>query len=196
MTARAALNSEINAYRALWLCMRGRNFAIEPGAVPIGSSRGLFVMPAAFAIATAIEIAVLHLLVPWLWLQVTLAVVSIWSLVALFGHLAIHRTNPHYLTHSSLVLRQSGTVVTSIERTNILSIVPRRRFSETAPTIIDGRLYLPNTEGTTVDLVLESPISATVPALFPSRRKTEQIHQISLYVDEPTRLISIVAGCR
>lgn len=196
MTARAALGRETKAYRALWLCMRGRNFAIESGAVPIGSSRGLFVMPAAFAIATAIEVAVLHLLVPWMWLQVTLAVVSIWSLIALFGHLAIHRTSPHYLTDSSLVLRQSGTVVTSFELTNISSIVPRRRFSETAPTIIDRRLFLPNTEGTTVDLVLESPVSATVPAFFPSRRKSEEIHQISLYVDEPTRLISIVSGCR
>lgn len=150
-------------------------------------------MPAAFAVATVVEIGVLHLLVPWMWLRVSLAVASVWSLLALLGYLAIHRTNPHYLTDTSLVLRQSGEVVAIVDRTDIESITLRPRFTETAPTIRGDRLCLPNADGTKVDLALARPVTARLPALMPSRRITEEVSRISLYVDEPVRVLAMLA---
>ncbi|MFD4294551.1 hypothetical protein ACFWQG_15180 [Rhodococcus sp. NPDC058532] len=152
------------------------------------SARGTIALPLAFAAATVIEIAVVHVLLPHLWLRVIVAVISVWSLIALFGHLAVHRTRPHYLTDTSLVLRQSGAVVAIVDRASIASIRPRRRFNETVPTVRAGRLHLPNADGTRVDLVLKSPVTARLPALLPARRMTEQIDRISLYLDDPSVL--------
>nr|WP_240952051.1 hypothetical protein [Rhodococcus sp. BL-253-APC-6A1W] len=185
---RLFIRAEIRAYRALWLWIRGRHSEVEPGATVLGAHKGTLVLPVAFAVATVVEIVVLHLLLPWMWLRVSLAVVSVWSMVVLFGYLAIHRTNPHYLTDTSLVLRQSGSVVAVVDRVDIESVTVGRRFTETAPAIKDDRLYLPNPDGTNVDLTLARPVPARLPALLPSRRKTEKISRISVYVDEPTRM--------
>lgn len=187
------LRAEIRAYRALWLWIRGRHSRVEPGAIVLGAHKGTLVMPVAFAVATVVEIVVLHLLLPWMWLRMSLAVASVWSLVALFGYLAIHRTNPHYLTDKSLVLRQSGAVVAVIDRTDIESIALGPRFTETTPAIKDGRLYLPNADGTNVDLALARPVLARLPALMPSRRIAEQVSRISVYVDEPARMRATLA---
>lgn len=187
------VRAEIRAYRALWLLTRGRHSGVEPGAVVLRAHRGTLVMPVAFAVATVIEIVVLHLLLPWMWLRVSLAVVSVWSLVALFGYLAIHRTHPHYLTDRSLALRQSGAVVAVIDRTDIESVTVGPRFTETAPAIKDDRLYLPNAGGTNVDLALARPVLVRLPALMPSRRIAEEVSRISVYVDEPARMRAMMA---
>lgn len=184
------VRAEIRAYRALWQAIRDRDSGVEPGAVVLRARRGTLALPVAFAVATAVEIGVMHLLLPWAWLRVALALASIWSLIALLGYLAVHRTHPHYLTATRLVLRQSGAVVAVVDRSEIESAVLRRRFAETAPTIADATLILPTADGTTVDLVLTCPVQATLPALVPARSKTGQVRHISVYVDDPTRLLS------
>lgn len=190
------IRAEIRGYRALWQAIRGRDCGVEPDAIVLRARRGALALPVAFAIATVVEIGALHLLLPWAWLRVALALVSVWSLIALSVYLAVHRTHPHYLTGASLVLRQSGAVVAVIDRARIESVVARRRFTQTAPTVVDGRLFLPGADGTTVDLTLTSPVTVTLPALVPARRKTGEVDHISVYVDEPDLLVSALRGRR
>ena len=190
----ALVRAELRAYRALWLWARGRCSGVEPGAVVLTANKGTLVLPVAFAVATVIEIVVLHLLLPWMWLRVAVALISVWSLLAMFGYLAVHRTNPHYLTETSLVLRQSGKVVTVIERSDIAALESRPRFSETAPAIRESHLFLPNTDGTVVGLALKSTVKATLPAMFASRTKTGEVNRISLYLDEPRQLLATLTS--
>ncbi|WP_231390278.1 hypothetical protein [Nocardia sp. CNY236] len=185
---RPFVRAELKAYRALWLWIRGRHSEVEAGALVLDARRGTLAMPVAFAVATLLEIIVLHLLLPWTWVRVSVAVASVWSLVALLGHLAIHLTSPHFLTDTSLVLRRSGAVVAVVDRTDIESITSRHRFTETAPTVRDGRLHLPNADGTNIDLTLARPVTARLPALLPSRRITAEVTRISVYVDEPAHV--------
>ncbi|QBJ94636.1 hypothetical protein ERC79_00615 [Rhodococcus sp. ABRD24] len=184
------VKTEIRSYVALWMWIRGRNSVPESDAVVFSSHAGTLVVPTAFALATGIEVVVLHLLIPWQWVQAVLAVLSVWSLVMLFGYFAIHRTHPHYATSERLVLRHSGAVVVAVALANIERVTLRRRFAETTPAIVAGRLFLPNADGTTVDMVLGRPVTVRMPALSPSRRKTADVTSISVYVDEPDRLIS------
>ncbi|NMM92481.1 hypothetical protein B2J88_51030 [Rhodococcus sp. SRB_17] len=148
------------------------------------------VLPAAFGVATLVEIGVLHFVLPWLWLRVTLAVLSVWSLLAMLGYLAVHRVHPHYLTDSHFVVRQSGTNVVSIHRSDIASAALSRRFSETNPMVVDNRLYLPNMDGTNVDIALTQPISIQLPAMLPRFRKTSSVDYVSMYVDDPAVLVT------
>lgn len=166
------LRAEIRAYTSLWFWVRGRDADVEAGALVFHSSRSSLVLPAAFGTATLVEIGVLHLLLPWLWLRIAAAALSAWSLLALLGYLAVHRVRPHYATASRFVVRQSGKIVASIHRSDIASVMPARRYSETNPAVIEGRLYLPNMDGTNVDIVLTQSISAQLPALLRRHRKT------------------------
>ncbi|MFC4603648.1 hypothetical protein [Rhodococcus kronopolitis] len=188
------VRAEIRGYRALWLWLSGRVDGVERGAVAFSSSRGSMVVPVAFAAATVVEVGVLHLLLPWAWLRVVVAVLSIWSLLALLGFLAVERVHPHYLTDTHLVLRQSGTVIASIGRAEVMAASRCLRFSETAPTVVDGRLHLPNADGTTIDIDLGRPVRVNLPALLPSRRKVELVSRISVYVDEPARFVAALRG--
>lgn len=178
---------------ALWLWIRGRDAVMEKGAVVVRSSGGSLVLPVAFGIATVIEMAVLHLLVPWTWLRVVLAVASVWSLVALFGYLALHRVHPHFVTDTRFVVRQSGTVIASIQREFVASAAGVRRFDTTTPEIEGSRLTLPNLDGTNVDVVLRQPIHVELPALIPRYRQSGFVDRVSLYVDEPADLVGILS---
>ncbi len=176
----------------MWV--RGRK-SIPGGDVDVFTAeRGTLAVPVAFAIATGIETVVLHLVVPWLWLQIVLAVGSVWSLLTLFGFLAVHRTHPHYTAGRRLVLRHFGSVVASIDLDDIESSSCSSRFTETAPTVVDRRLFLPNSDGTTVDVVLKTPVPVRLPALLPSRRKAVSVTGVSVFVDDPVRLVGRLRG--
>lgn len=179
------IRADVRAYTSLWLWMRGGDADIEPGALVFRSNRGTMTLPIAFGVATVVEIGVLHFVLPWTWLRTTLAVLSVWSLFALFGYLAVHRVRPHYLTEAYFVVRQAGSTIAAIERTAVASVALSRRFSETHPTVITDRLYLPNIDGTNIDIVLAQPISIHVPAFLPPNRRTSTIQSISMYSTTP-----------
>lgn len=188
------IRAELLAYQSLWFWGCGRDQGVEPGGVPIRASGGSLVLPVAFGIATVVEIAVLHLLIPWMWLSAILAVVSVWSLLALFGYLAVHRVHPHFVTDSRFVVRQSGKVVVSIDRTLIASARCSRRYGDTAPALEGGRLVLPNLDGTNIDVVLKQPIPAGLPSIIPRYRRSGSVDRVSLYIDEPADLVTALSN--
>lgn len=174
----------IGTYRSIWLWARGRDADVEPGAIVFRSTEGTLALPIAFGVATLIEVVALHFLIPWQWLRIALAVLSVWSLVAVFGYLARHRVHPHCLTSSSLVLRQSGQVVATIPRSDIASVAPVRRFAETSARIAGSTLHLPNLDGTNIDVRLTQTVAARIPTVF-GRADPASIDRICLYVDDP-----------
>lgn len=180
-----AVSAEIRTYRSLALWVRGRFDTLPPGATPITASSGTLFMPLAFITATLIEVAVLHLLIPWAWLKLAAAIVSIWSLVIFLGFLAVHRVNPHYYTADAIVLRQSGKPVTEIRLGDLTHINQARRFTETVFTVRDGRLFLPNGDGTNLDLHLATEADVKLPSIRPSRRHSDRVTAVSLHVDDP-----------
>ncbi|WP_338891695.1 hypothetical protein [Rhodococcus sovatensis] len=188
------IRAEARAYTSLWLWVRGRVADVEPGALVFRSNRGTMTLPVAFGVATVVEIGVLHFVLPWMWLRIALAVLSVWSLFALLGYLAIHRVRPHYSTDTHFVVRQSGSTIAAIERSTIESVVLSRRYSETNPIAIADRLHLPNIDGTNVDIVLAQPISIQLPVLLHKHRKATSIRHISVYVDDPAALVTELQG--
>lgn len=185
-----ASRSRLRSYTSLWLWARGRDVGIAPGGLVVKANNGSMVLPVAFAIATLVEMGVLHLLIPWLWLSIVLAVLSVWSLLAFLGHFAVDRVYPHYLTDSLFVVRRFGEVVAVIKRSEIRSVTLTRRLSETNATVVDNRLYLPNMDGANVDITLNQPISIALPALLARHRKRVDVDHISVHVDDPAALVT------
>lgn len=181
----------MRAYSSLWRWVRGRT-DVPQDAVPLVAHHGTLVMPAVFGVATLVELAVLHLVLPWPWLRLVLAIVSIWSLVALLGSIALHRVHPHYVNDTHLVLRQSGSTVLSLCRSDIASVSLIRRFSENTPTMREGRLFLPNANGTSVDITLRKQVDAQLPALIPKYRQAGPVLQVSICLDRPADFVALM----
>ena len=151
-------------------------------------------MPAAFLVATVLELIVLHLVIPWAWLSIALGVASVWSLVVVFAVVVADIVYPHYVTDRELVLRRSGRVVARVPLPLIETVAPCLRYNHTATAYEDGRLFLAGPDGTTVDLKLREPVAVRVDSLLPSGRIAAELSRISLSLDEPDELGREVAA--
>ena len=134
----------------------------------------------------------LHLLIPWPWLSVTLAILSIWGLAFVFGFVATDLVHPHYLKGTTLVLRQSGRIVAEVPIDEHLAVTARRRSSPTAPDVDGSRLHLPNQDGTNIELVLADTVAAEIASMVPAWRHAGDVDVINVYVDEPETIIAAV----
>ncbi|MCW3468731.1 hypothetical protein OMK68_03520 [Rhodococcus pyridinivorans] len=181
----ALIRAELRSYRALWFLIRGRRVGAGPEVTTIGYTRGTMSVPIAWLVASVIEIAVVHILVPWEWLRWTLLIVSVYSLLPLAGWLADRVVNPHLLTRDGLVLRSGHQVVARIDADNLQRCIPRHRF-QPAETGVDGEvLFLPGPDGTNLDLVLAEPVEALLPGFFEHRRRPALVSRFAIHVDDP-----------
>ncbi|APE09149.1 MULTISPECIES: hypothetical protein [Rhodococcus] len=179
------IRAELRSYRALWFLIRRRRIGVGPDVTTIGYTRGTMSVPIAWLVASVIEIAVVHILVPWEWLRWTLLIVSVYSLLPLVGWLADRVVNPHLLTRDGLVLRSGHQVVAHIDVDNLQRCIPRHRFQPTE-TSVDGEvLFLPGPDGTNLDLVLAEPVEALLPAFFEHRRRPALVSRFAIHVDDP-----------
>ncbi|MGW0178808.1 hypothetical protein [Nocardia sp. NPDC003345] len=173
------------AYRALWLWARGGTDIDGTGYRPLPAARGTLALPMAFGAATLVEVGVLHLLIPWAWLSITLAVVSGWSLLLLLAMFAADISYPHYVTEHTLVLRRAGRRVATVPLDRITAVAERRRYNHTA-TVLDGdRLFLAGPDGTTVDVTLSEPVEVRVNSLLPGGRISAAVARFSLCLAVP-----------
>ncbi|OZE23426.1 hypothetical protein CH262_15185 [Rhodococcus sp. 05-2255-1e] len=113
--------AQVGRWHALLLWARGRHAPIAADSAEFTAVRGTGSMPLMFGVASVVEIVVVHLLVPWLWLDIVLGALSVVSVVLLASATAVGRVHPHVLTPEALVLRTSGEVVTTVERSTIVS---------------------------------------------------------------------------
>lgn len=182
--------AQVGTWHSPVLWIRGRHAPIAAGSTVFTASRGTLALPLMFGAATVIEMVVLHLLIPWLWLSALVAAASVVSLVLLASSVALARVHPHVLSSEALVLRTSGTVVATVDRATIVSARVRRRYGVVAPTLDGGRLALPNQDGTTVDIELARAAEVVVPALLQRWRASGTARSFSVQVDDPAALVA------
>ncbi len=192
--AAALVRAELRSYRALWMWLR-RRCDVPAGAVALPARRGTAALPAAFAVAMIVEMAALDLLLPWPWLRIAVAAVSLWSLAMLGGIVALGRTRPHYVSDRALVLRSAGRTVAAIDLADVAAAASRRRWSPTTAGVDGTRLSLPNQDGTRLDIALRSPVPARL-AAWPRRARVHQVDTVSLHLDDPAPLLAALARRR
>ncbi|MGW3280165.1 hypothetical protein [Nocardia rhamnosiphila] len=190
MTGRTTgfLRNQGRAYRAVWLWLRRRTDCDGREYTPLPGTRGVLAMPLAFLAATLLEMAVLHILIPWAWLSVSLGVLSLWSLLLLFAMFVADIAYPHYATDRALVLRRGGREVATIAFDRIAAVAEHRRYNHTGTALDGDRLFLAGPDGTTVDMTLREPVDIRVESLLPSGRISTAVTRISLFLDNPEQL--------
>jgi hypothetical protein len=190
MTGRTTrfLRNQGRAYRAVWLWLRRRTDCDGRERAPLPGTQGVLAMPLAFLAATLLELAVLHILIPWAWLSVSLGVLSLWSLLLLFAMFVADIAYPHYATDRALVLRRGGREIATIAFDRIAAVAEHRRYNHTGTALDGDRLFLAGPDGTTVDVTLREPVDIRVESPLPSGRISAAVTRISLFLDDPAQL--------
>lgn len=182
--------ARVGRWHSLVLWTRGQHAPVGADSTVFTATRGTLGLPVMFGVATVIEMIVLHLLIPWLWLSALVAALSMASLVVLASSVALARAHPHVLSPEALVLRMSGAVVAKVDRADIASVRIRRRYGVVSPALEGGRLALPNQDGTSVDIELSGATDVRVPALLQRWRISGSAHSFGVQVDDPEALVA------
>ncbi|MGW0003737.1 hypothetical protein ACWDT6_07835 [Nocardia grenadensis] len=182
------LRNQGRVYRGVWLWLRRRTDCDGREREPLPGTRGALALPLAFLAATLLEMAVLHLLIPWTWLSISLGVLSLWSLLLLFAVFVADIAYPHYATDRALVLRRGGREIATIAFDRIAAVTEHRRYNHTGTALDGDRLFLAGPDGTTIDVTLREPADIRVESPVPSGRISAAVTRISLFLDNPEQL--------
>jgi hypothetical protein len=136
---------ELALWRSLWWAVRRRR-AVAPGQAAFSYTSRIGVMLWATIALTPIEIAAVHLLLPWQAVRVVVLVMSVVSLVWMVGFAFGLQQRPHVLDGGRLVVR-FGTLREAVVR--VADVVDVR-----AVTVVDHRKNLEVTDGQVVLSVL------------------------------------------
>ena len=180
---------EIRAAASLgrWVARRPN---VPAGAAAYGYANGSAMIPIVMIVASVIELAVVHVLVPWQWLRILLLVLTIWAIVFVLGYLSMRATHPHLVDNENLTLRWGREVVVRIPLTEIVDAQFHTGYRYTHPEINGETLVLPASQGTNVRLEFAEPVSATPPISRRHRPSDYRASEVLLGVDEPESFIT------
>ncbi len=132
-----------------------------------------------------IEIAVVHLVIPWDIVRLVLLVVSVYSLIWIVGFIAGFMVRPHLLDDRTLVLRHGPKTVVVLPLTDIERIETTGRDLSGMRSIryVDGSgLHLAQGGQTNVDVTLTRPINGVLQA------EVHPVDRVSFWADDPDLL--------
>jgi len=183
---RKLVRYEMGLWLALYRWVFRRPEPVPPGSVSFSYAGSVSTVLTAFIVVSAIEIPVLHLLLPWTVVRIIAWIVGVYGLLWMIGLMATMRVYPHVVGDSGIRIRKSMALDLTVPWGNIRSVRSRGRSlpPEGQTQFEDGVLSYGMAGGTTVDLVLEEPI--TLP-----EKKTQgaPVREIRFHADRPDELV-------
>ncbi|MCI0689908.1 MAG: hypothetical protein L0Y54_22115, partial [Sporichthyaceae bacterium] len=126
MTARRVLAYELGLWRSLFRWVLRRPVA-EPGAEAFLYAAVLTPVFLAFIGVSAVELPVVHLLLPWEGVRRVVDVISAYGLLWMVGLLASMRVHPHVISDAGLRVRHGISVDVAIPWEAIATVRARQR---------------------------------------------------------------------
>jgi len=179
------IRHELGAWADLARLLRGRRVVPE-GSVALPAQCGWWHLPVMISVATAIEITAIELLLPWPTVRLVLLLLSIYSLLLLWGYVAAGVVHPHFLG-DELVLRRGRTVVARIPLDDVQEVRSERTFEAGSHAIVDTQLILGGPEGTNVRINC-SPTPALLPRWPWQPDRHVAVTRCALWLDAPESL--------
>ena len=96
--ARGAVMFELRLYRSLFRWVTRRPVAPSPDIEAVGYSQTVTPIMLLWIFASAVEMVVVHLLIPWQTVRIILLIISAWGLIWMIGFLASLKVHPHLLS--------------------------------------------------------------------------------------------------
>lgn len=184
---KSLLRYEMGLWLALYRWIFRRPAPVPPGSVPFTYSGAVTTVLTAFIVVSAIEIPILDLLLPWTIARIISVVVGVYGLFWMIGLMATMRVYPHLVGESGVRIRKSIALDLTIPWENVRNIRSRGRSVPPGgqTQFEDGVLSYSMAGGTTVDLVLDEPI--TLPE---KKTRGEPVKEIRFHADRPDELVA------
>lgn len=141
--------------------------------------------------ASAVEMAAVHLLVPWPWLRWPLLLVSLWGLVWMFGYLGGLIVHPHLLEPDRLRVRNGHTVEVEVPLAAIQAATTSLRSMEASRVVQldpddDRHLLIAMSSQVNVHVNLAEERAA----MLPGGRYT--FRRLSFWADDPDTVMHVL----
>lgn len=180
---------ESGVWRSLYIWLARRPRVPEPGATPFGYYEPVSLIIWVFIIGSAIEVVVVHFIIPWPIVQIIALVIGVWGLIWMIGYAAALRVHPHAVGPTGLWVRNGSTVDVALRWSDIDAIRIQKRTLPESKTVQvadgdDGNvLQVAVSSQLNVHLVLFEPVTVQLldgPVTFTELR---------FYADDPKELV-------
>ncbi len=184
------LRFEAGLWRSLFLLVARRRDGVRAGVAGFGYHRALTPVWLPLVAVCAVELPVVHLVLPWRPVRLALLVLGVWGLLLVVGVWASHVVRPYLVDDTGVRLRQGPSGDLRVPWSAVASVAPRtvRTWSAGlgAAVTVEGRRlgYVAGGE-TRIVLTLAGPL--TVPA---GRGRTAEVDEIHLGADDPDGLLA------
>jgi hypothetical protein len=180
---------ELRLWEALFRWAFRRPHRVQPGTATFGYVGAVTMLFGVFIGLSAVEIPILHLLLPWPIARKISLMVGAYGLFWIIGLYATLRTRPHLVGPSGLRIRNGNTMDMPIPWGAVAAVRARRRSlppgGQTQVEQIgqDRVLSVGMGSQTSVDVMLSRPLSIDV-----KKTRGEPVTQIRFHADEPEAL--------
>lgn len=180
-----ALAFELAMWRSLYRWVFRRPRTRTPGGKPFPYTAVVGPLLWAFIGVSAVELPVLHLLLPWPVVRLVVDIISVYGLIWMFGLMASMRVHPHVAEETGLRLRSGASVDIEVPWDAIAAVRVRTRGLEKSRGVQfeDGVLKLVMASRTDLEVVLHEPRVLPVP-----RTGGEPVSELHFAVDDPKAL--------
>lgn len=181
---------EIGIWRSLILLVARRVPGQRPGVQLFSYVRAVAPIMGAFIFVSALELPVVHLLLPWETVRLIADVLSIWGLLWMVGFLASMKVFPHLVDAQGLRVRYGTSTDIHIPWDAIASVTSRRGSMPSGRTVqversADGTVVsVAVLKQTKVAVVLREPTTVELP------EGMEEITELRFYADDPRALVA------
>lgn len=181
-----ALVVEVAMYRSLlrWMLRRP---AVPVGAEPVGYAQAVTPVMSLWIFASAAELPLVHVLIPWDGVRIAALVLGVWGLVWMLGALAGLRIYPHLLTAGDLRVRNGALTEVVVPWS---AVATARSVDLDLPSSMRTLQPEETTEGTHLRVGVSGRANVTIdlhrPLLVrPTRNRELTVTRVSLWADEP-----------
>ena len=192
--AKHALVFELNIYRSLlrWLLRRPD---VPRGVEPVGYAQLATPVMALWIFGSALELPVVHVLVPWHGLRIALLALGVWGLLWMIGALAGLRTYPHLLGPDTLRIRNGATHDIAVPLGAIAQV---RVEDRSLPSSVWALQPQQTERGTHLNVAVSGRVNLHLTLrdslLVATRKGTLRVTGLSLWVDEPRAVAPRIRG--
>lgn len=179
---------ELTMYRNLcrWIFRRP---SIGPDEEPIGYAQAVTPVMALWIFASAAEMPLVHVLLPWHTARVISIALGLWTVVWMLGALAGLRTHPHLMSESGLRVRNGARTDIWLPWSAIASVTTRE---VDLPTTLRSLQPLETASGTDLRVGVSGRSNIQVQLHAPrdvhTRKGELTVVQVGFWVDEPRQV--------
>jgi hypothetical protein len=173
---------------ARWLIRRP---AVPRDTEPFGYSQIVTPVMWLWIFASAAEMVVVHLLIPWPVVRIVVLVISAWGLLWMIGFLASIKVHPHLVNDSALRVRHGSSVDVVVPWDLIVSIVVQRRD---LPSSIRTLRFNETKSGTEMQVAVSDQVNVRAvlndSLTVPTRNGDREITELRFWADDPNALVA------